>query len=188
MSTDDIEDIFYGDQTDNIACDQEIANKQYDKYGTRFYNEGFREALSLLQDEAGVDASKENILQASFDQGYETAFVTSKQLFSAITAVKTYLELGKKDNSEAFSSEHVSDLEKLNLDLDAAKIKLDELVKDGIGVSVTPESKASDSVNTNNSSQQSIVELDERWRSKINDIINLQDLRMRSTKLLGIDI
>jgi hypothetical protein len=79
----DIEDIFYGDQNDNVAFDQEIANKHFDNYGTKFYNEGFREALSFLEDEAGVDSSNakdDHILQTSFDQGYETAFVISKQL------------------------------------------------------------------------------------------------------------
>ena len=75
---------FYGDQSDNIAFDQEIANKQFDKYASKFYNEGFREALSFLEDEAGEDASNskdDHILQTSFDQGYETVFVISKQLF-----------------------------------------------------------------------------------------------------------
>jgi hypothetical protein len=57
----DIEDIFYGDQNDNVAFDQEIANKHFDNYGTKFYNEGFREALSFLEDEAGVDSSNAKV-------------------------------------------------------------------------------------------------------------------------------
>ena len=181
----DIGDIFYGDQSNNIACDQEITNKQYDMYSNKFYNEGFREALSVLDDKAGAgtsDSKDEHILQSSFDQGYETAFVISKQLYTVRTAIKTYLELLKVDNTNI---KHVSELEKLNLDLDAAKIKLDKLVQGEIVILVPPQSQASDTWNKFNSSHEKIVELDEKWRSTFNDIINLQDLGLRCTRLLG---
>ena len=65
---DDIEDIF--DQTVQVADEKQFADKQYDKYTGRFYNEGFREALSALQDQAEggkVNSNDENILQKSFN-------------------------------------------------------------------------------------------------------------------------
>ena len=91
---DDIEDVF--DQNEDVAFNREFANRQYKTYSSKFYNEGFREALSNLEEEAGADDSDlndEKALQIAFDEGYQTAFSISKKLSILISAVKTYLDL-----------------------------------------------------------------------------------------------
>ena len=82
--------------------------------------------------------------------------------------VKIYLELLKKDsidkrvpteNSTAhlfqpFSVHLVSDIEKLNLDLDIAIVELGQLVNDELEIQITPKSKTSTTETTNNSSKE----------------------------------
>ena len=87
-AADDIEDTF--DQGDEIANEKQFANKEYDKYTEKFYNEGFREALFALEEQAAEGTSNsnnENVLQASFDQGYASALKIALQLFSAKSAL-----------------------------------------------------------------------------------------------------
>ena len=198
----DIEDTFYGRQTNDLDYDQEITNRQYDQYITRFYNQGFRAAmLAFNNEERDINNSNDiHILQKSFDQGYQTAFVISKQLFTISTGVKTYLELLEKDNIDKrvptenstahlfqpFSVHLVSNIEKLNLDLDIAIVELGQLVNDEVEIQIISKSKTSTTETNNNNSKERIAELDEKWRSKINNTLNLQNLQIRASELLGI--
>lgn len=127
----DIDDIF--DQTDNVHYEKELANKQYDKYVGKFYNEGFREALYFLEDEAGAqptNSKNEHALQISFDKGYETAFILAKEVTTLRNAAKIHLEFAK-DDPDVISSNDLTELQKLSSDLDSAKVKIDELVNGG---------------------------------------------------------
>jgi hypothetical protein len=190
-----------------VANQTEFANKRYDKYTARFYNEGFREALSAVQDEADglkttANSNAENILQKSFDCGYASCFQVARQLSTARVALKVYLEMYKDDgaivnNRTSTGNDHgvedvshvkLRELKRLNLDLDEAQIKLAELVKSGIdSAAVIPSFKTSDTANDNNLNdhQSRIVELDQSWRSKINDLIDFKGLSKRMVELLG---
>ena len=131
----DIDDIF--DQTDNVHYEKELANKQYDKYVGKFYNEGFREALSFLEDDAAAqqpDSRNEHALQMSFDKGYETAFAAAKQFSTLRNGVKTYLEL-VKDAPDSLSNNELTELKNVDLELDTEFVKFEELIKNGTGVS-----------------------------------------------------
>ena len=202
-----IEDTFYGSQKDDVDGDQEIANRHYDEYISKFYNQGFREAMLVFKNEEGEDVNYSNgihVLQKSFDQGYQTAFVISKELSTASTAVKTYLELLKEDtinptnhtddstghgSLHTFSVDHLRKLEQLNVDLDTAKVELGQLTtNEAIDTKVTPEPETGRTDITNNSSEERIAEIDANWRFKIKDALsNLQDLQIRCSELLSIN-
>ena len=91
----DVDDIF--DQTDSATFEQEFSNRQYDKYVSKFYNEGYREALSDLEDKASTETSESenNVLQTAFDKGYNSAFLVSKKLATLSASVKTHLMIYK---------------------------------------------------------------------------------------------
>ena len=131
----DIDDVF--DQTDDVNHEQQFAQKQYDRYVGKFYNEGFREALSFLEDEAGAQpTNSENVhaLQNSFDKGYETAFAAAKQFSTLRNGVKTYLEF-VKDAPDLLSNNELTELKNIDIELDTEFLKFDELIKNGTGVS-----------------------------------------------------
>ena len=186
----DIDDVFYGDQTDNLLCDTEFSNKQYDRYVGKFYNEGFREALSFLEDEAGGDTSSskdEHVLQISFDKGYESAFEISKQLSTLSNAIRTYLELSKNAPKTILNAE-LSDIEKLCADLEEAKLKLGELVNGGAIASTTNNDTREDTKEPNMSIQQKLANIDENWHSKLSEIIYLPDLQKKCQLFLDLDM
>jgi len=187
QSLTDIDDIF--DQSVELNCDKEFANKQYDKYVESFYNAGFREALTFIEDESSADAinSEEHALQSSFDKGYETAFTTSRKLSTLISAVKTYIDF-LKENTEPQLQENLRELESLNLELDAAKLKLNDLVKSSAVALIDDGLAEKNKIDTNITVQQRIANLDEKWCSKLSDTINLPDLQTRCNKLLDINV
>ena len=122
----DIEDIF--DQNDDLTTEREFSNKQYKSYSEKFYNEGFREALSDLEDEAKDEAQTVNevkALQISFDTGYQSAFSIAKKLSVLSSAAKTYLNLKAvgqpKDNLE--------DVIEINNALDTAHDQLNNHIR-----------------------------------------------------------
>ena len=176
----DIENIF--DQSNEIDCDKDFANKQYDKYVENFYNAGYREALSFVEDEAGADTfnSEEHALQLAFDKGYETAFITAKNISILANAVRTHLVF-IRNNSDPLLQANLHELESLNLELDLAKIKLEEVV----GSSSIAENNKSDKIFT---VKQRIVKIDDEWSSKLSDTINLPDLQKKCKVLLDIDV
>ena len=184
----DIDDIF--DQTDNVHYEKELANKQYDKYVGKFYNEGFREALSFLEDDAAAqqpDSKNEHALQMSFDKGYETAFVLAKQITTLKNAANVYLELAK-DDPNILSSNDLTELQKLSIEIDSAKVKLDEHVNGGAIAATVDKYANQGTKNTNISIAHQVDKLDENWCSKLPEIISLQELRNRCKLILDIDV
>jgi hypothetical protein len=182
----DIDDIF--DQTDNVHYEKELANKQYDKYVGKFYNEGFREALYFLEDEAGAqptNSKNEHALQISFDKGYETAFILAKEVTTLRNAAKIYLEFAK-DDPDVLLSNDLTELQKLSTDLDLAKVKIDELVNGGTITATVDKDSEQQAKNTNISIEQEVDRLDGNWCSKFTEIIRLQELRNRCKLILDI--
>ena len=181
----DIDDIF--DQTDNVHYEKELANKQYDKYVGTFYNEGFREALSFLEDEAGAqptNSKNEHALQISFDKGYETAFIIAKQVATLGNAAKIKLEFAK-DDPDILSSNELTELQKLSTDLDLARAKIDELVSGGT-ITASGDNGTEQEKNTNISIEKEVDRLDANWCSKLTEIICLHELRDRCKVILDI--
>ena len=204
-AADDIEDTF--DQSDEVANEKEFANKTYDKYTERFYNEGFREALFALQEQAAegtISSNDETLLQASFDQGYASALHVALQLSTAKSAVESYLELSKRDKvtyskgntneitdqavSEPVSNERLIEIDKLNSDLDEAQTKLTDLIEYRNSSCATDLNADMTKRNHGYDNQNRVNEIDQMWKYKINELFDLQVLKERTATLLNINI
>ena len=177
----DVDDIF--DQTDSATFEQEFSNRQYDKYVSKFYNEGYREALSDLEDKASTETSESenNVLQTAFDKGYNSAFLVSKKLATLSASVKTYLKAYKNiSGSEVIQKKQ--QLENISVEIETTELSIKDFLK---GYESTPKKEQYD---TKLSTEQQIANIDEEWCSKFRDIVDLEDLQNRCANLLDIEI
>ena len=176
----DVDDIF--DQTDSATFEQEFSNRQYDKYVSKFYNEGYREALSHLEDNASTKTSESenNVLQTAFDKGYNSTFLVSKKLATLSASVKTHLMIYKNiSGSEVIQKKQ--QLENISVEIKTTEMRIKDFLK---GYESTPKKEH----DTKLSTEQQIANLDEEWCSKLRDIVDLDDLQHRCANLLDIDI
>ena len=177
----DVDDIF--DQTDSATFEQEFSNRQYDKYVSKFYNEGYREALSDLEDKASTETSESenNVLQTAFDKGYNSAFLVSKKLATLSASVKTHLKIYKNiSGSEVIQKKQ--QLENISVEIETTELRIKYFLK---GYESTSKKEQYD---TKLSTEQQIANHDEEWCSKFRHIVDLDDLQHRCVSLLDIDI
>lgn len=177
----DVEDIF--DQTDDATSEQEFSNRQYDKYASKFYNEGYREALSNLEDIASTETSESenNVLQTGFDKGYNSAFLVSKKLATLSASVKTHLKMYKTVSGSEVNQKK-QQLENISVEIETTELRIKDFLN---GYESTPKMEQYD---TKLSTEQQIANLDEDWCSKFRDIVDLDDLHHRCVNLIDIDI
>ena len=103
-----------------------------------------------------------------------------KNISILANAVGTHLVF-IRNNSDPLLQENLHELESLNLELDLAKVKLEEVV----GSSSIAENNKSDK---NLTVKQRIAKIDDEWSSKLSDTINLPDLQKKCKVLLDIDV
>ena len=180
----DIEDIF--DQNDDLTTEREFSNKQYKSYSEKFYNEGFREALSDIEDEAKDQAqnvNEEKALQISFDTGYQSAFSIAKKLSVLSSAAKTYLNLKAvgqpKDNLE--------DIIEINNALDTAHDQLNNHIKQNENSqAIIQQSLKSCESDKQVYAQQKTEEINKQWSLRLSESLNLTNLETKCKKLLDL--
>lgn len=180
----DIEDIF--DQNDDLTTEREFSNRQYKSYSEKFYNEGFREALSDLEDEAKEEAqnvNEEKALQIAFDRGYQSAFSIAKKLSVLSSAAKTYLEL----KAIELPQDTLKDIIEINIALDTAKDQLNNLVRQNENtIAISDQSPKRSESNKQVYAQQKAEEINKQWSLRLSERLNLTDLEMRCEKLLDL--
>ena len=182
---DDIEDVF--DQNEDVAFNREFADRQYKTYTSKFYNEGFREALSNLEDEAGADDSElndEKALQIAFDEGYQTAFSISKKLSILISAVKTYLDLKCANLTEGI----LKDLKELDSDLTVAQDKLLYLLRQNENLPVNEISTTNVDTNMQVNPRERTKIIDKQWCHQLKESVDFINLEKRCTAILNVEL
>lgn len=181
----DIEDIF--DQNDDLTTEREFSNRQYKSHSEKFYNEGFREALSDLEDEAKEEAqnvNEEKSLQIAFDRGYQSAFSIAKKLSVLSSAAKTYLEL----NATELPQDTLKDIIEINIALDTAKDQLNNLVRQNENtIAISEQSPKRSESNKQVNAQQKSEEINKQWSLRLSERLNLTDLEMKCKKLLDLE-
>ena len=182
---DDIEDVF--DQNEDVAFNREFADRQYKTYTSKFYNEGFREALSNLEDEAGADDSElndEKALQIAFDEGYQTAFSISKKLSILISAVKTYLDLKCANLTEDI----LKDLKELDSDLTVAQDKLLYLLRQNENLPVNEISTTNVDTNMQVNPRERTKIIDKQLCHQLKESVDFINLEKRCTAILNVEL
>ena len=182
---DDIDDVF--DQNEDIAFNREFANRQYKAYTSKFYNEGFREALSNLEDKAGEDDSDlndEKALQIAFDEGYQTAFSISKKLSILISAVKAYSDLKCANLTE----DELKDLKELDSDLTVAQDKLHYLLRQNENLGVNEISTTNDDTNMQVNPKERTKIIDKQWCHQIKESFDYINLEKRCKAILNVEL
>ena len=101
---------------------KEFRDREFDRYRTRFYKSGYREALEN-------DEVNEEILQNGFDEGYHIGLRVARKFsmirFSAKLAEGMYEEQRLLANSQ----EALQKLKNFNLKLDGLQAQLDTLIR-----------------------------------------------------------
>ena len=182
---DDIEDVF--DQNEDVAFNREFANRQYKAYTSKFYNEGFREALSNLEDKAGEDDSDfydEKALQIAFDKGYQTAFSISKKLSILISAVKTYSDLKCANLTE----DKLKDLKELDSDLTVAQDKLHYLLRQNENKPANEISTTNDNTHMEINPKERTKIIDKQWCHQFKESLDFINLEKRCKAILNVEL